>query len=808
MRLYGATIWWIAISAILILGVTLAWFSRHEHAETIESEYRYIEAHAKIAESNLALLVRHVGQVLERVSKESPRLTDPARAAAYEAALSSNESLIPEIRALAVTDRAGRIRVGTAGIPKDFDASGLERFWSHRDGSTAAPLHVTRPDGVFQGEHALAISMPIRDQRGNFAGMAVAILGFERLSEFLASVRPAGAGSAVALFDDSGDLLFRLPDPEKYIGRSIATASQFKAFVASGGISRSRGLATLDGVERLHVVHAVGGTDLGVSVARSVDDALQGWRARTGPRLATFVLGTLAVLLLAWIAHRRHREGIERLLKQEEAERALADREIQYRTIVETARDGFWMVAPTGELLGVNDAYVVASGYRRDELLKMRVSDLEAVESADDVGRHIEKIQAHGGDLFETLHRRKDGSLWPVEVSVNHCADAGGCLFAFLRDITERKWAADALRQSELRFRATFEQAAVGIAHVSPDGRWLRVNDRLCDILGYARDSLMTLTFKDITHPDDLGRDVEALNQMLAGRMSVYRREKRYLRMTGAPVWGHVTVTLVRRADNSPDYFIAVVEDINERKRAESALAALRDELDNLTKWQIASQTVAALAHELNQPLCAISAFAATAQRMIEKGNPQPGQLSRIVGETANQAQRAGDVIHELMTFLNKGEVNALPVDLDALIRKVVQRLDRGGHAIAVDLRLPSGLPPVRANGLQIAKVLTNLMENGCDAMTSAGVPNPALRVAAVPRDGDHVVEIVVEDCGCGMDEDTRLRVFEPFYTTKQRGLGMGLAISRAIVEAHGGQIWVQSERGAGSRFHVTLPLA
>lgn len=487
---------------------------------------------------------------------------------------------------------------------------------------------------------------------------------------------------------------------------------------------------------------------------------------------------------------------------------ALAEREVHYRTIIETARDGFWMVSPGGEILAVNDAYARLSGYSRDELLTMSVGDLEAVESGADVSGHIARIRSKGGDLFETVHRKKTGELWPVEVNVNHCADAGGYMFAFLRDISERKRAAEALSRSELRFRATFEQAAVGMAHVAPDGGWLRVNDRLCDIVGYPKDELMALGFRDITHPDDVDADLAALGRMLDGTLPVYRREKRYLRKSGGTVWVNLTVSLVRRPDGAPDYFITVVEDIGERKRAEFALAALRDELDNLTKWQIASQTVAALAHELNQPLCAISAFAATAQRMVDKGNVQSGQLSRIIGETANQAQRAGNVIHELMTFLNDGEVQALPLDLDDLIRTVVRRLERGGRSIEVDLTLPEDLPPVRANGLQIAKVLKNLMENGFDAMMSAGVDKPALRVAAVRRADERVVEVVVEDCGCGLDDEARQHVFDPFYTTKPRGLGMGLAVSRAIVEAHGGQIWVHSEQGAGSRFHITLPLA
>lgn len=142
----------------------------------------------------------------------------------------------------------------------------------------------------------------------------------------------------------------------------------------------------------------------------------------------------------------------------------------------------------------------------------------------------------------------------------------------FFRDVTERTLTEQRLREIEERFRATFEQAAVGIAHVAPDGRWLRVNRKLCDIVGYTPEELATRTFQDITHPDDLDSDLEQMQRLLAGQIEMYSMEKRYFRKEGSIVWIELTVSLVRDADEAPKYFIGVVEDISRRREAEATL--------------------------------------------------------------------------------------------------------------------------------------------------------------------------------------------------------------------------------------------
>lgn len=367
---------------------------------------------------------------------------------------------------------------------------------------------------------------------------------------------------------------------------------------------------------------------------------------------------------------------------RKQAEAALAEQEIQYRAVIETAADGFWVVGDEGRLLAVNDAYARRSGYSRDELLTMKVPDLEARESAKEVSAHMKRVQASGSDQFETWHRAKSGEIWPVEINVSHWASAGHRLFVFLRDITERK-------------------------------------------------------------------------------------------------------------------------------RAEAALKTLEEEMEQVTRFQVASQTVAAIAHELNQPLNAVSTYSEAALRLLRAGNPQPDRLAHALEASAEQAQRAGRVLGELFAFMKQSEIQTEPLNINELVRTVLERIDMDGDGgFQTQLELEPGLAPVSANRLQVEKVMLNLIRNGFEAMREGGIDARSIRIAVRTSADGSMAQVTVRDSGPGIDDATMHRIFDPFFTTKPKGLGMGLAISRAIVESHGGRLWVESGPGTGASFHFTLPFA
>jgi signal transduction histidine kinase len=248
---------------------------------------------------------------------------------------------------------------------------------------------------------------------------------------------------------------------------------------------------------------------------------------------------------------------------------------------------------------------------------------------------------------------------------------------------------------------------------------------------------------------------------------------------------------------------------ISARRRQEATLKALRAEMEELVNLQVASQTAAAIAHELNQPLNAIASYADAALRLLQAGNPAPEKLQRAVEGGAAQAQRAGQVVRELLQFFQQRDTPIEVIDLKPAIERALAVVESSGiEGLDVMVDLAAELRPVRANRLQVEKVLVNLVSNGADAMRAAGVSPQSITITVRPAAEDNMAQVTVRDRGPGLSEEAARHVFTPFYTTKPRGIGMGLAVSRALVEANGGRLWSEPALGRGGIFHFTLPFA
>jgi PAS domain S-box-containing protein len=367
----------------------------------------------------------------------------------------------------------------------------------------------------------------------------------------------------------------------------------------------------------------------------------------------------------------------------------------------------------------------------------------------------------------------------------------------------------ESLRQSAEINRATFEQAAVGIAHVGTDGRWLRVNDKLCAILGYSREELMGLTFQDLTHPDDLEADLVHVRRVLSGLIKTYSIEKRYFRKDRSLVWANLAVSLVRTERGEPRHFIAVVQDITERKRAEEEMQRLRLQLWHADRVAQTGAITASLAHELNQPLTGILSSAQAGLRFLAAGNPDPPLIQEILTNIVHDTKRAGAVINGLRAMLRNKESEREPISLRDTIQGVLALAH--SELVARQIEYDVDLPPapdlrVLADKAQIQQVLLNLVMNALEAMQSQP-PDQRHLILTLGRIGAGEAVVTVRDSGPGIPEDQQDQVFMAFWTTKQQGMGIGLAISHSIIESHGGRLWHKNCPGGGAAFHFTLPI-
>lgn len=361
----------------------------------------------------------------------------------------------------------------------------------------------------------------------------------------------------------------------------------------------------------------------------------------------------------------------------------------------------------------------------------------------------------------------------------------------------EERAARAALKLSEANFRGFFESVAVGACQVGKDGRFMRINDRYCEITGYSREELLTMGPLDLDHPDDREADRERVAKFLSG-VDVYRAEKRYIRKDGTIRWVRVAANLLR--DSNPESFhsAAIVEDISEHKLAEQALQDADRRKDDF---------LATLAHELRNPLAPMQ----TAVELLR--SPDPEQTKWCHGVIGRQLKHLTQLVADLLDISritsNKLDVRKQPIQLADAVQAAVEStrpvLERCDQQLIVTL--PAEPLWVDGDLVRLAQVFSNLLSNAAKFTEGRGI----IRLAAAAVGPE--VQVTVTDTGIGMSDDERIRAFDKFYQGSRRparafgGLGVGLALVRQLVELHGGTIEARSAGpDRGSEFIVRLP--
>jgi two-component system cell cycle sensor histidine kinase/response regulator CckA len=361
--------------------------------------------------------------------------------------------------------------------------------------------------------------------------------------------------------------------------------------------------------------------------------------------------------------------------------------------------------------------------------------------------------------------------------------------------------------ESERLYRSTFDAAPVGIVHVGLDGQWLRVNERLCDLLGYSREELQGRAVQDLLQSEQVAGESESFRRMAAGTLDRHVvDEKPYRRRDGSVMWARVNMSVHRDADGQSQHFISVIEDITERR-------ALETQFRQANKMDAIGKLASGVAHDFNNLMTVILGFAELVTADVALASQNGRDLSEIIAA----AKRAAALTRQLLAFSRQQVLHAAPLDLNELITDMTAMLGRLiGEHIEVSLRLAPDLPPALADRGQLEQVVMNLVVNARDAMPGGGrvtIETSNIELQASSSHDEAIMQgpyvlLAITDTGTGMSEDTLRHLFEPFFTTKEigKGTGLGLSTTYGIVKQSKGYIWVDSELGRGTTFKVYLP--
>ena len=494
-------------------------------------------------------------------------------------------------------------------------------------------------------------------------------------------------------------------------------------------------------------------------------------------------------------------------------EEQLRKSEERFRAVFENSAVGIVLQSGdrSGRFLAANAAYQRMLGYSAEELSTLTFMDITYEEDREANRRLAVELLEGKRQSFELIkrNRRKDGTLMWVSIHVSLIPGTGSndqMFMSIVDDITERKRAEEALGRSERQFRALFEEAAVGIALVDSTGRPFESNRKLQQILGYSAHELRGMLLTAFTDPEDARADWSLFSDLLNGKRDHYNIQKRYRRKDGTLVWGDLTVYIVRDDRGQPMFSIGMVQDITDRKRAEEALQKAQAELAHVGRVSTLGELAASIAHEINQPLAAIVADANACLNWLSADHPDIDSVRETLAGVMTDGHRAAEVIGRIRALCRRTDPRRERLDINDVIREVVllARPEVVGHRVSLRTALASALPAVLGDRVQLQQVLINLVMNGMEAMELV-TDRPRELLIRSQHEAERVL-VAVQDSGIGIKPDNVDQMFDAFFTTKPRGMGMGLSISRSIIEAHAGRLWASPNAGPGATFQFSLP--
>ena len=485
-----------------------------------------------------------------------------------------------------------------------------------------------------------------------------------------------------------------------------------------------------------------------------------------------------------------------------------------FSALIATAVDGIVVIDARGTVQVYSPACERLFGYSADEVIGSNVKMLMPQPFRDEHDQYLANYRRTGerriiGIGREVVGRRKDHTTFPMYLSVGEGEVGGEPIFVGIIHDLSTLHAAERNRETSDRHLANIVESSDDIIlSKTLDGVVMSWNAAAERIFGYTADEMIGNSISGIIPPDRLPEEDDILRRVRAGeRVTHYETLRRH--KDGHDIIVSLTVSPVRDTDGKIVAASKIARDVTEQRKAENKAAELQGELLHVSRLSAMGQMTAAIAHEVNQPLTAIANYVSAARRTISPagGDAAIAKARELMEKAAEQTLRAGAIIRNLRDFVEKRESKHAPYDINKIVEEAVALGLAGTAHIDVKIRLglDSTLAPVLIDKIQIQQVLLNLIRNSIEAM--AETQERELVISTAP-DEPGFVAVTVADTGPGLPDEVAARLFQPFTTTKEQGMGIGLNICHSIVEDHGGRIWLLPDAPKGAVFRIRLPLA
>jgi len=486
-------------------------------------------------------------------------------------------------------------------------------------------------------------------------------------------------------------------------------------------------------------------------------------------------------------------------------------REEFHRVVVETASDVVVSIDHKGDILLANHATTTTFGYEPSELIGQPLTILMPEYLRDmhkgGLRRYQETSHRHiNWRGTELIGLRKNGQEFPVEVSFGEITNDGHPVFTgFIRDISERKRAEEALRTSERDLGLIIETIPGLVWCAAPDGELNYLNRRILDYTGTSAGAWAQLGWKNLLHPDDAESTAQAWAHAVATGQPL-EVQCRLRRSDGVYRWFRTLGQPARDSEGGVARWYGLMIDIDDRKNTEEALRSSQARLSRAIQTATVGEFAAAVAHEVNQPLAAVVTNGQACLRWLATQPPGIAKAQEAAERIVRDGKEAGEVVRRIRALFKQAAVEKIELDLNEIIREVLHLLaaETTRRRVTVETDLGQDLTPVAGDRTQLQQVVFNLLLNGIEAMDSV-VDRPKRLFICSKRPNPQTVLVEVRDSGTGLKDPDR--VFEAFFTTKDNGMGMGLAICRSIIDAHHGRLWAASGEGSGTTFSLSLPV-